>query len=124
MIPALVTIELAHAHLGTGSYNDDEVMVKAEQATGIVMNHLEHTEIPSTWFSSTIPDTTQRREGLFVQTTNANNSPATEDYVIVPGYIEAAILLQLGDLFETTGSSPRGISDAVKELLNRRPALG
>lgn len=126
MIPALVTVDHANVHLRTLEFSYEDVLLKTEQATAIVMDHIKLTAIPSAWFSATIPKASARPQSYWVQTENENLSPAELHYVVVPGVIEAAIILQTAELFEyREGAATQGIADSVVHLLetNRTPTV-
>ncbi len=107
----LVTLERAKEHLRvTGSESDDDILGKISQASDFVLNYLKIADL--------------------VADSSPPTSPAVTDiwppYGIVPGEVEAATLLVLGELYEKREAADADVlSQAVRDLLHRRrdPAL-
>ena len=122
MIPALLTLTHARTHLRTNSESDDDLMMKVQQASMIVMRHIKLDAIPEEWFSATIPaEGAERGEENYVEAENGFLSPPENQFVLVPFDVEAAIALQSAELFEMRdGASTEGITPSVENLLTSR----
>lgn len=118
MIPPLVSFDLAKKHLRILSDDlDSDIDSKLRLASAIVVNHCKMTSIPNEWFvdSQTEPDFESTDLLLYSDTAS---SPPGLIYINVPGNLQAAVLLILGDLFWNRESSASNLlSDAVINLL-------
>jgi len=124
MIPPLVT--LAHFKRdrridASNVYWDEDAEPKLMLATDIVMNHCKLTAIPPDWLTSTAPDDRYiKREFVPVVEVPASPpvSPVPTMFVIVPGNIQAAILLVAAELFEKREAAlANPISPQIENLL-------
>ena len=129
MIPIfpLVSVDRAKAHLRVPCENDSEVKDKLLLASFIVMNHMKLTAIPDDWIAndeSPLPELPA--SGSVNPVKNTKDISIIETYdspailIRVPGNVQSAVLLVLGELFENHESSTSNpISPAVENLLSQ-----
>jgi hypothetical protein len=100
MIDPLVDPEVAKAHLKL-DYDPVELITKLQQASSIVLRHMKLEDWPDDWILETSPE----------------SSPAAYE---VPGDIQAATLLVLGELFLNREGVGDPLSKTVVTLLGGR----
>ncbi len=118
MMPTLVTLNLAKQHLHIISDDLDlDIDSKLRLASAIVANHCKLTTIPNEWFVD--PDSESDFEDSdLIMFSDTESSPPGSASVLVPGNVQAAILIVLGDLFENRESSAGNVlSQTVIDLL-------
>jgi len=120
MIPPLVSFDVAKIHLRMINNDlDSDIDVKLRLASQIVANHCKFTDIPAEWISAESPidseaeEMAEESDELILLDTLT--SPPDTLFVRVPGNIQAAVLLTLGNLFD----NPEGeiLTDTIKDLL-------
>ena len=128
MIPLipLVSVEAAIEHIKAPVDNDAELKKKLELASSIVMHHMKLEGIPEEWIVSDDspvpdPDAAGGIPRAILETNNITIIETLDDPAIVirvPGNVQAAVLLVLGELYENREASMSNpISDSVVALL-------
>ncbi len=125
----LVPFNLAKAHLNIISNDRDaDIRTKLQLASAVVMNHCKLKSIPRSWVLDptdtvdeliiTIGEILQSPPDSPPNFDSPPDSPPDSSHVRVPGVMQLAVLLVLGDIFEKRESSTSDLlSDAVKDLL-------
>ena len=120
MIPSFISLEVAKQHLHiTHDDLDLDIDMKIMLASKIVANHCKLTSIPDEWIETGLDDFDSPDlvllEGV---TASPPESPPNPVYARIPGEIQGATMLVLGDLFENRESSSSNVlSDTVIDLL-------
>jgi hypothetical protein len=97
LIPLLVPLYRAKAHVRSNEDDSEDLYYKVEQASGIIMDYLKMTEIPVDWIKTTSPVV-----------------------YAIPHNVQAATLLVVSELYENReGSVSNPLSQAVMDLLHR-----
>lgn len=127
MIPPLITVEYAKDQLRIlDAYSDAQIAVKILEASQIVANHIKATEIPEEWLSDDIPTQYGIDAEYVPYVYDEDLSPPENQYVLVPGNVQAAIVLVMAELFENRESGTSNpLSTGVLLLLEgyRDPTL-
>jgi|SRR4030095_15256798 len=97
----LVSLDDAKTHLRImNNDSDSDIEQKLASASAIVMHHAKLDSVPAEWLINSPPE------------------------ISAPGYIQAATLLALSELYENRESSTSNpLSDSVKSLIPRDPTL-
>ncbi len=127
----LVPFSLAKWHLNIISNDRDiDIRTKLQLASAVVMNHCKLKSIPRSWIlgPADMPDELTITIGDILQSppdfpfdsppSSPPDSPPDSSHVRVPGVIQLAVLIVLGDIFENRESSTSDLlSDTLKDLL-------
>ena len=118
MIPPLISLDVAKRHLHIiADHLDADIDAKLRLATAIVANHCKLTSIPDEWTVDSIELDYDSEDLLLVS--DVTMSPPESHYIRVPGNIQTAVILILGDLFEKREASSSGLmSDTIVDILS------
>jgi len=117
VIPVLVSLETAKLHLRvTDPAAEPDVKSKLISASAIVAKHCKLTEVPQAWIETNPDDPTSTDLIAIDVDESPPESPPGQFYARVPGNIQAAILLVLGDLYRNRESGD-ATSDRWQGLL-------
>lgn len=123
----LVTLEHVKKHVRPiDDTTDDELNLKALIATQIVALHCKITSVPPSWFYDVQSPPIDIDAEFMPSYIDSTQSPAVLEYLVVPGPIQAAILLMVAELFENKESSTsQPLSPFVLALLEgfREPTV-
>lgn len=127
MIPiALVTLDHAKADRREVSECQDSLIYsKLRQCTEIAMHYKKLDEIPEDWLVDAAPagyDIGVEYLPVLPAIYNLTDSPPVDKYVMVPGGMQAGILVMLGLSFENRESGDL-LTDGVVNLLGPEPTL-